>query len=206
MDIDSDEEKNTRRSRRPIAKKPKASSKKKQKDLDDDDFWMEDQLDDDDSLEDDMIVDSEEEDMIVDSEEEDFGEKTTKQKKARATKKTASSKKPSFTNSSNSNQLDAEFQAKMARDRKSFKPNNNPQKWPKDGAYVDPVGVDPTHGIVEGIVSAQVRKVGGLLQLVKAHHEQHRDNSNDTLGELTYPIRLQVRSDSCHVSIHRPFS
>ena len=113
----------------------------------------------------------------------------------------AASKKASPTSVTNSSsngntKVDVEFQTKMEKDRKSFKPNNNPQKWPKDGAYVDPVGVDPTHGIVEGIISAQVRKVGGLLQRLASHHcaaQNKNDNvDNESLGELTYPIQLQT--------------
>jgi hypothetical protein len=68
---------------------------------------------------------------------------------------------------------------------KSFKPNNNPQVWPKDGDYVDAVGVDPTNGIVEKIIASQVLKVGGLLE--------HVGVSNEKLtGELAFPIRLQT--------------
>jgi hypothetical protein len=86
---------------------------------------------------------------------------------------------------------DEEFQTKYKKDYKSFDPKNGPQEWPKTGSYVDPVGVDPTHGIVEGIVSAQVRKIGALLQQV-AVKESSSSKSYDDDTELSYPIRLQT--------------
>jgi hypothetical protein len=66
-----------------------------------------------------------------------------------------------------------------------FSAKSNPQAVP-DQPYVDPVGIDPTHGIVEGIVNAQVRKVAGLLNMVAT------ESISDSAGELCFPIRLQT--------------
>ncbi|KAL3944975.1 MAG: hypothetical protein SGBAC_000951 [Bacillariaceae sp.] len=82
---------------------------------------------------------------------------------------------------------DPEFWNRLKKERKNFKPNNNPQKWPKNGTYVDPVGVDPTHGIVEGIITEQVCKVGRLLQMVSAQNE-----TEGIPAELGYPIKLMT--------------
>ena len=83
-----------------------------------------------------------------------------------------------------SQQVQDEFQKKLQKDLKSERPKNNPQKLP-DKPYVDPVGVDPTNGIVEGIVGAQVRKVGELL--LKAIQHSSSDNK-----ALAFPIKLQT--------------
>lgn len=86
-----------------------------------------------------------------------------------------------------SDSLQRELKQKLEKEKKLYKPLNNPQKLPEDGPYVDPVGVDPTHGIVEGIIATQVRKVGGLMQLVA-----QEDPANRGKGELQYPIRLST--------------
>lgn len=96
---------------------------------------------------------------------------------------------------------DAEYQSSFRKQYPDIKIQNNPQKWPDgsangSGEYVDPVGVDPTHGIVERIVGAQVRKVGKLLLSLSS--EKHLSQANgkkngDSLKEeLSYPIRLQT--------------
>jgi hypothetical protein len=77
--------------------------------------------------------------------------------------------------------------AKMAVERKDLKPQNNPQAMP-DEPFVDPVGIDPTHGIVEGIISEQVRKVGELLKRVAERNEKGEMEK----GELQFPIQLQT--------------
>lgn len=202
MDTDDDEEdrkpaakasKRTRNAKKAPAPKKRATKKKYN---DDDDFSMADQPSDEDMLNDELLAEpSEDESIDFTDDDNDVLEVNPKRK---ATKKTAAKKKgtkkatgETDTEVVNDGRFDTEFQQKLARDRKAFKPNNNPQKWPKDGDYCDPVGIDPTHGIVEGIIAAQVRKVGGLLQMVKASQQQGA-NEEKLLGELSYPIRLQT--------------
>ncbi len=92
---------------------------------------------------------------------------------------TAPSKK-NLTNLSAEPALQKELLEKIVKEHKAYKPQNNPQKLPSQ-PYVDPVGVDPTHGIIEGIISAQVAKVGRLL------------TSLDTCPDaIKLPIRLQT--------------
>eukprot|EP00536_Pseudo-nitzschia_multiseries_P006390 jgi/Psemu1/192957/e_gw1.134.12.1 len=146
-----------------------------------------------------MIVDDDEDE----DEDDDFEDekpsrsksksKSTK-KNAKAPTKTATTKKTEEKKWASNKSADDEFEERLEMERKRVKPNNNPQKWPAKGAYVDPVGVDPTHGIVERIVSDQVRKVGGLLQNVRVHNNDHHQNSksNKDENELSYPIRLQT--------------
>ena len=83
-------------------------------------------------------------------------------------------------------ELQEEFNKRLASQIKATAPKNNPQKMP-DVPYVDPVGVDPTNGIVEGIVGAQVRKIGGLLLAAVKTRDENRIS-----GELTFPIKLQT--------------
>jgi C-5 cytosine-specific DNA methylase len=203
--------------KRRLAQKPKAPAKATKKTSSKPSKQRKSVVDDD---EDDFVVDDhsseeEEDNMSLDDEEETkvkLGSKKTSKKTASLRKSASSSKTAALQNdnssvSINNKKLKAEFDAKMAKDRKAYKPVNNPQKWPKNGSYVDPVGVDPTHGIVEGIISAQVRKVGRLLQLVSARQEEERRTTtnnkkkngskstkvdNDSLAELSYPIRLQT--------------
>jgi C-5 cytosine-specific DNA methylase len=77
--------------------------------------------------------------------------------------------------------------AKMEAERKDLKPQNNPQVMPEK-PFVDPVGIDPTHGIIEGIIAEQVRKVGGLLKCVAERNEKGLMEK----GELPFPIKLQT--------------
>lgn len=74
-----------------------------------------------------------------------------------------------------------DLQKRLKNGRASYKPNNNPQKLPLE-PYVDPVGVDPTQGIVEGIISTQVSKLGKLLTSALA----------DDKSLLKFPLRLQT--------------
>jgi hypothetical protein len=67
------------------------------------------------------------------------------------------------------------------------KPLNNPQKLPKAGPYVDPVGIDATDGIVEGIIGRMVQKVGKLLLASTKRVDSERE-----LGELNFPIKLNT--------------
>ncbi|VEU41203.1 unnamed protein product [Pseudo-nitzschia multistriata] len=181
MDLDSDEEEIKQK-----RKRLKPSKKKKIADSEDDDFEapVEDQADTD--LDDDMMVDDD------DFEEEKTSRskptrKNTKTSSRKSTKK-AEDKKWASNKSTGNKSITEEFEERLETERKRVKPNNNPQKWPEKGSYVDPVGVDPTHGIVERIVSDQVRKVGGLLQNVRFQQGQKQKDES----ELSYPIRLQT--------------
>ena len=180
MDLDSDE-KEVRQSRKrlkPSTKKLKTTSKKH-----DDDFEAPDEQESDSDLDDDMIVDDDGE-----------GEDEVKPKQKPVGKKRAAAKKEKKSKvkeESDNDVVDDEFQTRLITERNRVKPNNNPQKWPVYGSYVDPVGVDPTHGIVERIVSDQVRKVGGLLQQVQVQKSRKSKDDVDN-RELSYPIRLQT--------------
>mmetsp|Transcript_18227 Transcript_18227/g.26821 ORF Transcript_18227/g.26821 Transcript_18227/m.26821 type:complete len:2370 (-) Transcript_18227:73-7182(-) len=124
----------------------------------------------------------------------DFSEDEKPQPKRRAKKgastSTSSSAKKIATTSTGRKKKDAfatlSEELIYRRDNSGYKPHNNPQTMP-DEPYVDPVGVDPTHGIVEGIIAAQVAKVGGLLQAVA-----NRAAKDKELGELTFPLSLQT--------------
>mgnify|MGYP005845773401 CR=1 FL=1 len=198
--LNTDEEEEEER--KPPAKKQKAFQKKRKSRMDDDEddeFEMDEAFDaDSDEDDDDDDLDAE---MLVDEEEEEEEEEEVKPKKSRKkapAKRTAASKKKSARKESDSDEeeaddninstdgeYDAEYRKKLAKDRASFKPNNNPQKWPKD-AFVEPVGVDPTHGIVEGIILNQVKKVGKLLALVA------KNEKDKVKGEISFPIQLQT--------------
>jgi hypothetical protein len=67
------------------------------------------------------------------------------------------------------------------------KAHNNPQKLPKAGPYVDPVGIDATDGIVEGIIGRMVQKVGKLLLAATGREDAERE-----MGELNFPIKLNT--------------
>jgi hypothetical protein len=133
-------------------------------------------------------------DMLVDTDDEDDDKPAAKKKTKRASKPAAATaKKKTVTETTKKGKKDkastpeaimAAFEQDVKKKSQGFKPNNNPQNLPKHGDYVDPVGVDPTYGIVEGIVAAQVKKVGKLLEMVKTANHQN--------GELTYPIDLQT--------------
>ena len=175
----------------PVAKSQESAKKKRKTSIfedDDDDFSMADAAEEDEILQ----ADSSEEDLVVENDLSD-DDMVQKSKARGGTKKPAAKKaKAAPKEKSTGKDVDKqdEFHKKLEKDRKGFKPNNNPQKWPANGDFVDPVGVDPTHGIVEGIIAAQVRKVGGLLQLVVA--EEKSGKSSSLLGELGFPIRLQT--------------
>jgi len=193
-----------RSSSRPAKGDKKHPASKKQKksavDSDDDVFEMEDADDIESATDDEVDFEDDESDNKPKKKVKattERGKKTKATATARGTTKTKGRSASSA--ATDDGRFDSDFQDKMKKDRGSFKPKNNPQQWPKDGDYVDPVGVDPTDGIVEGIISAQVRKVGGLLQLVSAA-AQHRttnggdedDDESSSMGELSFPIRLQT--------------
>ena len=160
------------------------------------------------SSDEEMSFDEEEEDddeELVLTDDDDFivFETTNKKKKKKPVRNTKGSKttpkaktvaKSAITNkSSKQKSKDDNFESPQEElewrmQKEVVRPNNNPQKLPAAGPYVDPVGVDPTHGIVEGIVAGQVGKVGELLRLVA---ESKDDDSNDNCL-LTFPIRLQT--------------
>jgi hypothetical protein len=142
-------------------------------DDDDDDVSMDDTLDDD--------------DMSVESEKKPAPKKKAPAaKKKTATKKTEgnSGKKPVTPE-----EIIEDYYERVEKAKKSYKPNDNPQKWPESGDFVDPVGMDPTNGIIEGIIAAQVQKVAGLLQLVKSCKNGEELN---TAGQLCFPIKIQT--------------
>eukprot|EP00934_Nitzschia_sp_Nitz4_P001526 Nitzschia sp. Nitz4//scaffold16_size188269//113894//121049//NITZ4_001800-RA/size188269-processed-gene-0.61-mRNA-1//1//CDS//3329538544//1526//frame0 len=126
-------------------------------------------------------------DMSVEMEEPKPKRATSKSQTAKkeTPKPKISRKKSSGTESSEN--LQAELKAKLKKEKNVYNPLNNPQKLLKDGSYVDPVGIDPTHGIVEGIISRQINKVGGLLQLAVKEDPANRD-----IGELEFPLRLST--------------
>jgi len=84
-----------------------------------------------------------------------------------------------------------EYNKKLEKDLKAYRPQNNPQKLPPHGEYVDSVGVDPTHGIVERNISEQVRKIGGLLQMAMKASARGK-GKKQPLGRLSFPIQLQT--------------
>jgi site-specific DNA-cytosine methylase len=145
----------------------------------------------------DFEAEDEEEDEEDDDDLDVVMEDLSSEEEAKPKAKKSSAKKVSpveTTSRSKSNknstsaQLQDEFKAKLDKDIASCKPQgNNPQKLPEEGGFVDPVGVDPTHGIIEDIVAAQVRKIGGLLLRATAANSQQRE-----AGELTFPIKLQT--------------
>jgi hypothetical protein len=84
--------------------------------------------------------------------------------------------------------VDGELLRMVEKEKKDYKPMNNPQVMPEK-QFVDPVGVDPTDGIVERIMNEQVRKLGGLLMQVLGRKDP---KSISDLGKLTYPINLST--------------
>lgn len=166
------------------------STKKKSDDDDDDEFDLDEvaaEVDDDSLGSDVAAVDSDDDVMEVELERDAKPKAKARSPKAKTPKKSAVKKAARGTSTH-----DEEFHAKLAKDLEGFKPINNPQKWPENGDFVDPVGVDPTHGIVEGIVAKQVSKVGKLLQMVVEQNRSTGQEEPGSLGELTYPIKLQT--------------
>ena len=77
--------------------------------------------------------------------------------------------------------------ALCAAKAKDIKVLNNPQQFPEAGPYVEPVGIDATDGIVEGIIGGMVQKVGKLLLKTLKRKDDERE-----LGELNFPIKLNT--------------
>ena len=203
MDVESDVEEDrwSRKRLKPTSsKKPKQQKPSKRRKSrissssdDDDEFQIPVAGDGDDT---DDVLDA---DMIADDDDDDFEEVTkasskrkprssieprSKRPSSKTTKRPSSASK----NKSYDNPMD-EFEDRLTMERQRVKINNNPQAWPSMGPYVDPVGVDPTHGIVERIVADQVRKVGRLLMQVS---ESPVKTESGIATELTYPIRLKT--------------
>ncbi len=187
MDLDSDEEE-IRQTRKRL-KQSKNSSKKAKSKVDDEDFEDTFEEESDSHLLDDMIIDDDDDD---DFEEEVKPKAWASSKKSKTKKKDVPAKTTKKEDrAEDTTTVDKEFEERLKSERKRVKPNNNPQKLPAAGSYVDPVGVDPTHGIVERIVSDQVRKVGGLLQRVQFQKDTEMTDERFQT-ELSYPIRLQT--------------
>lgn len=153
------------------------------------------------------ITDDDDESIAADS-EEDFDseeeEELTKNKKkpAKVGKKPAVIKKitkaTAVTKDEDDNNDDEEgeedggnvtesIEALCKRRFNESKPMNNPQALPADGPYVEPVGIDATDGIVEGIIGRMVQKVGHLLLATTK-----RDDVDREKGELNFPIKLNT--------------
>jgi len=114
-------------------------------------------------------------DMELDSSEDDDFEDlpkkkkkvTKKQKKKPGAKKMASKKagsKKAAMDLDGDEDGDVKDELEATIEKETYTPKNNPAKLvtPEDD-FVDFVGIDPTGGIVEGIVREQVKKIGGLL-------------------------------------------
>ena len=170
--------------------KTKSISKKKDNDLDSDDYQFEDEEDEEDEvLDEDIVMEDTDDDSFEEEEERPKRIRTGKAKESKKQKQAATAKKKDASSSKKKkyDNKDEELTDRLDKAREAYKPNNNPQKFPEDGPYVDPVGVDPTHGIVEGIIAAQVQKVGKLLQKAIKRSEKDRE-----IGEMPFPLRLQT--------------
>ena len=143
-----------------------------------------------------FAADSESE-MEIDSEEEAPKKKKKGDKKAAAAKKPASKKAADKKESAKEKKAAGKgkgkkaapdsIEALCAAKEKDINLLNNPQKFPEDGPYVEPVGIDATDGIVEGIIGGMVQKVGKLLL-----GTLKREDSERELGELNFPIKLNT--------------
>jgi hypothetical protein len=146
-------------------------------------------------------ADDEDESIAVDSESdfESEDDAPKKAKKGRGKKAAPARKKTASKKSSDDEEEDEEEETKGSKSvsgsieelcktqMKYTKPLNNPQKLPKEGPYVDPVGIDATDGIVEGIIGRMVQKVGKLLLASTKRVDTDRE-----LGELNFPIKLNT--------------
>jgi hypothetical protein len=159
-------------------KKGTKSKKKKSDDSDSDGFQPDSQSEDDSFVVDD---DAESEAMEVDSDSDSdgfIGKKTAK-KKASAKKKPASSKKKETAATKKEDKTAGKelspIEKLKAAKAKDITVKNNPQAFPDDGPYVEPVGMSATDNIVEGIIGAMVQKVGNLLLRAIQHDDADRD-------------------------------
>ena len=141
-----------------------------------------------------LAADSESE-MEIDSEAEyQEAPKQRNRKKSPSTKKLASAKGSAKKNGDTKSApkkgekpAPDSIEALCAAKAKDIKLLNNPQQFPEDGPYVEPVGIDATDGIVEGIIGGMVQKVGKLLLKTIERNDADRE-----LGELSFPIKLNT--------------
>ena len=123
-----------------------------------------------------------------DSDSDSFIGKKTAKKKASAKKKPASSKKKETAATKKKDKNAGKYpekkissgggggiEALKAAKAKDVLVKNNPQAFPDDGPYVEPVGMSATDNIVEQIIGAQVQKVGNLLLRAIQHDDADRD-------------------------------
>ena len=216
MDIPKKKKKAQASKKKKVSSKAATKGKKKKggNDSDSDEFELgsEEEEDEDESF----AADSESEDeMQVDSDSESEDEAPKKKKKAKkgGKKAAAKKKKPSKKKSKASDggddgddggdeggegenesdddddddALDGSIEALCAKKAKDINVLNNPQKFPVNGPYVEPVGIDATDGIVEGIVGGMVQKVGKLLLGTLKREDGERE-----MGELNFPIKLNT--------------
>ena len=141
-----------------------------------------------------FAADSESE-MEIDSDSEEEAPKKKKKGDKKAAKKPASKKAAAKKESAKEKKAAGKgkkaapesIEALCAAKEKDINLLNNPQKFPEDGPYVEPVGIDATDGIVEGIIGGMVKKVGKLLLGTLKREDNERE-----LGELNFPIKLNT--------------
>lgn len=153
------------------------------------------------------VADDDDESIAADSEDDFDSDSSTNNNKKPAsrkggkkpavvakkrTKATGAIKDDDDNNNDNEDDEDGEnvtesIEALCKRRFNESKPMNNPQALPADGPYVEPVGIDATDGIVEGIIGRMVQKVGHLLLATTK-----RDDVDREKGELNFPIKLNT--------------
>eukprot|EP00984_Skeletonema_dohrnii_P006149 scaffold2194_cov78-Skeletonema_dohrnii-CCMP3373.AAC.1 len=130
--------------------------------------------------------DSSDEEYIGKNKKKPAAKKTAKKKPAAAAAKKPPAKKSAAKKKSGDAMTFEEMKAEKAKDI-DVKKLNNPQSFPDDGPYVEPVGIDATGGIVEGIIGGMVQKVGKLLLASTKLEEEERND-----GELEFPLKLNT--------------
>jgi len=155
-----------------------------------------------------LVIDDESDEFEMGSEEEDESfaadseseaemesEEDAPKKKGRGGKKAAATKKPAAKKGAKKEEkakggkkaAPDSIEALCAAKAKDIKLLNNPQQIPENGPYVEPVGIDATDGIVEGIIGGMVQKVGKLLMATLKREDKDRE-----MGELNFPIKLNT--------------
>lgn len=116
-------------------------------------------------------------------------EEEAQKKKGKAVSKKPAAKKSNKADSKPKGEKAApdSIEALCAAKAKDIKLLNNPQQIPEAGPYVEPVGIDATDGIVEGIIGGMVQKVGKLLMSTLQKEDKDRE-----MGELNFPIKLNT--------------
>ena len=196
--------------------KKKKRSKVTKNDSDNDEFELDSESDHDDDDDESFVVDdveSEEIAMDINNDDDDTSDdeyigKSQQKKKAKtmtastttakknkssgtAVKKSAATKPPKTTTTkkkrSGEHMTFEQLKSEKAKDI-DLKKYNNPQAFPDNGPFVEPVGIDATGGIVESIIGGMVQKVGKLLLLVASTNTlEERER-----GELDFPIKLNT--------------